>query len=158
MKRSLGQLFHLGAGTSTAAVGAAEVQVRLHFLDDSATEDVDNFNVGSGISFFLTFIGGGTVPIDLTDVKEIRFIGLADCRKGLDAGIPVYQVKVWLGNGRVLEGFSADLHSFSGRRSGRDWKCSLKSEIPERPGSGRQLFRILIRDFRHSGSATSVGA
>jgi hypothetical protein len=114
---------------------------RLHYTSDADVEDIEAFKIGSGISFFLTFIGGGTIAVDLTDVREIRYVGPADCAKGVEAGAPIYRIKVWMDNGRILEGFSADLHNFSGRRSGQEWKFSSTPETSQ----GRQLSRIVMR-------------
>ncbi len=144
MRKSVAQILHLRTLRSAAA-NTQEVTVRLHYKPEAEIDEIEDFRIGSGISFFLTFVGGGTVPIELTDVREIRFVNLADSPKGMDASIPVHQIRVAMDNGRVLEGFSADLHSFSGRKSGQEWKCMLKYEAPEHTLCGRAVARIVVR-------------
>ena len=145
MKNSLARFFHIGAGVSTRQFGTRELPARLHYGNAVGVEEIEAFRIGGGLSFFLTFMGGGTIPIDLVDVKEIRFIGRADCVEGVEEAAPIYKIRVWMENGRILEGFSADLHTFSGRRGGQEWKYASTLEVPE----GRQLSRIVMCDARH---------
>ena len=149
MVRSLNRLFHIGAAARRATTETAAVHAILHYKNEPGLEQIDEFKIGNGVSFLLTFVGGGTVAIDLPDVREIRFVGLADCVDGSGASTPVHLVKVHMSNGRVLEGFSADLHTFSGRKSGHVWNCTFRPDVSGFAAGIRQFSRIVIPESHH---------
>ncbi len=128
--------------------GQEQVLVHMHYKSSLGVDAIDDFRVSGGLNFFLTFLEGGTVDVNLMHVRQIVFEEIAGyfaAGRPL-ADIPNYKVKVVLRNGRTLEGHSVGLYSFSGKKDGIDWMHSFQGRTPDRVEAQQNLARIVIRD------------
>ncbi len=122
-----------------------EMVVQMHYRNRSNPDVIRNFKVGEGSNFFLTFLEGGTVDLNLVNVREIMFENMVLHHGNDHTDIPTYQVRVSLTNGRALKGYSAGLYSFSGMREGTAWTYSCLGHTPGQVEARNNLARIVVR-------------
>ncbi|HYK90470.1 MAG TPA: hypothetical protein VE398_16970 [Acidobacteriota bacterium] len=146
MKRRINWLQFLNrTNTNTPGSDRGEVIAHMHYRDRSNSDVIENFRVGDGSHFLLTFLEGGMIDLNLMYVKEIKFENVVMGRGRELADTPNYQVRVSLTNGKVLEGYSGGLHSFSGLRDGSSWSYSCRGRSAEQVEARNNLSRIVVR-------------
>ena len=146
--QGLSQLFgRAGSEKPNTLPGYEKVLVQVHYRNPSSMEVIDDFRVSGGRSFFLTFLEGGTVDVNLAHVREIVFENMTGYySSGHSADIPNYRVRVALRNGRTLKGHSVGLYSFSGIKDGIEWMHSFQGKTPDKIEAQQNLTRIVVRE------------
>ncbi len=130
-------------GSPTGA--ESEMRVQLHYRDGSIPDEIERFRICQGSTFFLTFLAGGMIDLNLKHVKEIRFETIDHLQKHQQPEAPNYRVSVSLLNGRTLEGYSDSLYSFSGLKEGTAWSYSCCGKAPEQVQAQNNLSRIVVK-------------